>query len=233
MTVISLCFKRKYNFLVSFHFASSVVIVRRIIYFFLFLNNCTSRLGGYGDHMCGWTVSIFSCQSSWVFGILTFQGLPYIFLSNRITWVKDTQKYHIKIQKNFCIGQRRNLLSIANVKVSDVLRGLSPLSVCQSAVTNQRGVQQTVQQGRHSPGEPETGTLPSCVEGCGDWHLRSAVICEDVNGVSRHRMHLLGSQRKLLFLNLSPITSAHFLIIIGRYHNDVSIFQAIRTVGGK
>lgn len=100
-----------------------------------------------------------------VFGILAFQGLPYIFLSNRIIWVKDTQKCHIKIQKNFCIGQRRNL-SIANVKVSDILRGLSPLSVCQLAVTNQRGVQQTMQQGRHSPGEPETDTLPSCVGGC-------------------------------------------------------------------
>lgn len=81
--------------------------------------------------MCGWTVSIFfSCQSAWGIGILAFQGQPYIFLSNHITWFQDTQKYHIKIQKHFCIGHLCNLLNIANIMVSDVLGDLSPLSVC-------------------------------------------------------------------------------------------------------
>lgn len=67
-----------------------------------------------------------------VLKILGCWGLPHVFLSNGITWVKDSQKYHNEIQRHFCIGQLLNPHNTANRKVSSVLCGLSPLcpSIC-------------------------------------------------------------------------------------------------------
>lgn len=141
----------------------------------------------------------------------------------------------MKIQQHFCIGQLRNLLNIANVTVSDVLGGLSPLSVCQSAVTNRRGVQQTMEQGRHSPGKPETDALPSCMEGFGDWYLRPAMICEGVNGFPRHRISkaLRGSFYSLISL-LPPLptfwSSYDGIIMMSAYSGQFTLLVGSRFI---
>lgn len=99
-----------------------------------------------------------------VFRILALWDRPHIILSSGMTWVWDTQKYHIKIQRHFCIGLLLNPLNIGNIEVSNVLLGLSPLCVHNSGHDSQkRCAVDRGKQGRHSVGKPETGALSTLV----------------------------------------------------------------------
>lgn len=161
--------------------------------------------------------------------VLAFWGLPHIFLSSSTTWVKDIQKYRIKIQRHFCIGQLRNPFNIANIKVSNVLFSLSPLSIS-LAMTNKRGVQQTVENkaGIHSAGKSETDALSTLVSKALEthtldpqWFVRVWIDFPDVT-----------------FQRLSNETSVSYSLpcyplptFWSSY--DVSMFLAIQTVGRK
>lgn len=99
-----------------------------------------------------------------VFRNLSVWGWSHIVLSSGTTWVGDTQKYHIKIQRHFCIGQLFNPLNRGNVGVKNVLLGLSPLSVHQSGHDSQkRCAVDHAKQGRHSVWKSKTDALSTLV----------------------------------------------------------------------